>query len=111
MHMPQPAGTNRPIDVAGGSGRRGILALWLAVLAVPGVWFTWDLLPLGGYYTGVPLAIGAVALGVQARGRPAASTGGNRTAGTVAVALGAACLAFVAVWTVVELALGTIAAG
>lgn len=104
MSVQQPAGTNEPIDVARGGGRLAIVAFWLAVLAVPGVFFTWDLLPMGGFLTGVPLAIVAVVLGLRARRR----TDGRRSAAaTAAVVLGAACLVFVAVWSGVELATGT----
>lgn len=45
------------------------LALALALLSVPGVTVAWDLLPAGGFYTGVPLGIAAIVVGLQARRR------------------------------------------
>ena len=49
-------------------GRPG-LALALALLSVPGVTIAWDLLPAGGFYTGVPLGIAAIVIGPKARRR------------------------------------------
>ena len=76
------------------AAQRGIqpatVALVLALLSVPGVVLTWDL-PAGGFWTGVPLAIGAVVLGVRAR------PDGRATA---AIVIGAVALLFVAAWTI-----------
>jgi hypothetical protein len=43
------------------------LPLVLALLAIPGVMFTWDLFAGAGFVTGVPCAIAAVATGVRRR--------------------------------------------
>jgi len=72
--------------------RAAPLALLLAVLSVPGVIFTWDTIPGGGFVTGVPLAIAAIVLGVRAR-----RTGGREgRMATAALVLGILALAFVA---------------
>ena len=71
---------------------RGALALLLAVLAVPGVTMAWDL-PKGGYWIGVPLAVAAVVVGIQAR------SASPRLA-TAAIVLAAIEILFTATWTV-----------
>ena len=53
------------VDVAPRTARRG-LALLLALLAVPGSTWAWDL-PLGGLWIGLPLAVAAIVLGRRAR--------------------------------------------
>ena len=45
---------------------RAGLALFLAVLGVPGVTIAWDL-PHGGFWIGMPLAVAAIVIGVRAR--------------------------------------------
>jgi hypothetical protein len=77
---------------------RPVLALVLALLSVPGSLMTWDVLPGGGFVWGAPLAIVAIVLGVQARGRSA----DGRGLATAAVAIAAVMLAVMVVWTVVE---------
>ena len=74
------------------------VALVLALLSVPGSMLTWDTLPGGGFAFGVPPAVAAITLGVLAlRGsRP------GRGKAIAAVAIGAAMLAMMAVWTIVE---------
>ena len=55
--------TARPaVDLAPQAPARPRLALALALLSVPGVTFAWDVAPGGGFTTGVPLAIAAIAL-------------------------------------------------
>ena len=71
---------------------RGALALLLAVLAVPGVTLAWDL-PKGGYWIGVPLAVAAIVVGIQAR------SASPRLA-TAAIVLAAIEILFTATWTV-----------
>ncbi len=62
LHVPRPqpriATEARPL---------ANIALVLAILSVPGSLLTWDVVPGGGFVTGLPLAVGAVVLGVQAR--------------------------------------------
>ena len=82
MDITAPAGATEPT-------RQATLAFALALLAIPGVLFTWDL-PAGGFWTGVPLAIAAVVVGLRARPEPRASA---------AIAIGALALLFVASWT------------
>jgi hypothetical protein len=65
------------------------LALILAILSVPGVTLAWDL-PHGGFYIGVPLAIAAIVVGLQARGR--LSGGKGKAMATVAVVIAALAL-------------------
>jgi hypothetical protein len=69
------------------------LALALALLSIPGVTIVWDILPAGGFYTGVPLGIAAIVLGLQARKRLAGAKG-TRMATT---AVGLASLAVLSV--------------
>ena len=71
---------------------RGALALLLAVLAVPGVTLAWGL-PKGGYWIGVPLAVAAIVVGIQAR------SASPRLA-TAAIVLAAIEILFTATWTV-----------
>jgi hypothetical protein len=71
---------------------RGGFALLLAVLGVPGVTIAWDL-PAGGFWIGMPLAVGAIVAGVGAR----------RTSPRLAwaaIALAAVEIVFTASWTV-----------
>jgi hypothetical protein len=67
------------IDVAPETARPG-LALILALLSIPGSTLAWDL-PAGGLWIGLPLAVAAIALAVQARRRGAG--GGKATAAIV----------------------------
>jgi hypothetical protein len=88
--MSAPA-TRAPLDLdAARQAVHARLAFVLALLAVPGVLITWDVVPGGGFTTGVPLAIVALVLGLRAR--PA------RLA-TAAVVIAGVCLAFVAACT------------
>jgi hypothetical protein len=69
---------NRPaVDVGPQRARPG-LALLLAVLAVPGSTIAWDL-PAGGLWIGLPLALGAIVVGIRAR-RELAGEAGSRMA-------------------------------
>jgi hypothetical protein len=74
------------------------IALVLALLSVPGSILTWDTLPGGGFVWGLPFAAAAILLGVQAR-RTADIGRGKALA---AILIGAAILAMMTVWTVVE---------
>ena len=84
------------IDLAPTKRARPWLALALAVLAVPGVTIAWDL-PHGGFYTGVPLAVAAIIIGLQSRAR--LSAGKGRIMATIAVAIAALALLSVVVIT------------
>lgn len=84
------------VDLAPTKKARPGLALALALLAVPGVTLAWDL-PHGGFYTGVPLAVAAVVIGLQARSR--LSVGKGRIMATIAVAIAALALLSVVVIT------------
>lgn len=76
------------IDLAKKATHPG-LALVLALLALPGSTIAWDL-PAGGLWIGLPLALGAIVLGIRAR-RELAGDGGSR------MALAAIVLAAVAI--------------
>ena len=85
---------NRPaVDVAPSTARPG-LALVLAVLAIPGSTWAWEL-PLGGVWIGLPLAVAAIVLGVRAR-----RAGTGRVMATAAIVLAGLCLAQMAIYTI-----------
>jgi len=84
------------VDVAPATTRPG-LALLLALLAVPGSTIAWDLLPLGGLWIGLPLAVAAIVLGVRAR-----REGDRRWMATAAIVLAGLCLAQMAIYTIVS---------
>ena len=74
------------------------LALVLALLAVPGSTLAWDLFDGAGFVIGLPLAIAAIVLGVQARQR--SETG--RGMATAAIVIAGLMIAQMVVWTVVS---------
>ena len=82
------------VDVAPANARPG-LALLLALLAVPGTTWAWDL-PLGGLWIGLPLAVAAIALGLHAR-----RVGSGRVMATAAIVLAGLCIAQMVVYTIV----------
>ena len=75
---------------------RPVLALVLALLSVPGSLLTWDALPGGGFVFGLPLAIAAILLGIQARRH--ADTGRGKA--LAAILIGGAMIAMMTVWTI-----------
>ena len=81
------------VDVAPRTARPG-LALVLAVLAVPGSTWAWDL-PLGGLWIGLPLAVAAIVLGVRARRED-----DRRWMAAAAIVLAGLCLAQMAIYTI-----------
>ena len=86
--------TNRTaVDVAPATTRPG-LALLLALLAVPGSTWAWDL-PLGGLWIGLPLAVAAIALGLHAR-----RAGSGRVMATAAIVIAGLCIAQMVVYTI-----------
>jgi hypothetical protein len=86
----------RPIDLAPHAPPRPTLALVLALLAVPGSTLAWEL-PAGGLWIGLPLALGAIFLGLRARRQ---SIGKGRA--TAAVVVAGLCIAQMVVWTAVS---------
>ena len=86
--------TRSGIADAGQTARPG-LALVLALLSVPGSTLAWDLFDPGGFMIGLPLAIAAVVLGVQARQRSSEGRG----MAIAAIVIGGAMLAMMVVWT------------
>ena len=86
--------TNRTaVDVAPATTRPW-LALLLALLAVPGSTWAWDL-PLGGLWIGLPLAVAAIALGLHAR-----RAGSGRVMATAAIVISGLCIAQMVVYTI-----------
>jgi hypothetical protein len=85
---------NRPaVDVAPATARPG-LALLLALLAVPGSTWAWDL-PLGGLWIGLPLGVAAIVLGLRAR-----RAGSGRVMATAAIVIAGLCVAQMVVYTI-----------
>ena len=81
------AQTARPtIDLDPPAPARPGLALILALLSVPGVVITWDVVPGGGFTTGVPLGIAAIVIGLQARARLGGAPGARMALSAIIVA-------------------------
>jgi len=74
------------------------LALALALLSVPGSTMAWDLFDGAGFVIGLPLAIVAIVLGVQARQR--SQTG--RKVATAAIVIAGLMVAMTVIWTLVS---------
>ena len=91
------ASTASSIDLSARPARP-VLALVLALLSVPGSMLTWDTLPGGGFVWGLPLAIAAIVLGIQARQR----TETGRGKALAAIVIGGAMVAIMTVWTIAE---------
>lgn len=89
--------TRSEIDHAGQTARPG-LALVLALLSVPGSTLAWDLFDPGGFVIGLPLAIAAVVLGVQALQRSSE----RRGMAIAAIVIAGTVVAMMVVWTIVE---------
>jgi multisubunit Na+/H+ antiporter MnhB subunit len=97
------ARTARPaVDLAPPAPARPRLALGLALLSVPGVTIAWDVAPGGGFTTGIPLAIAAIVIGLQARTRLSApdEAGGYAGATGTRMALSAVAIASLALLSV-----------
>jgi Ca2+-binding RTX toxin-like protein len=88
------------IDLAPQGSQRPVLALVLALLAIPGTTLAWDL-PLGGLWIGLPLAVAAIVLGLRAR-----SEGSSKGLATAAVVIAGVCILQMAVYSVVSAADG-----
>ena len=87
--------TRPPVDLAPERPRAG-LALFLALLSVPGSTIAFDL-PAGGYWIGLPLAVAAIVLAVRAR-RQLAGSG----IAVAAIVIAGLMIAQMAVWTLVS---------
>jgi len=74
-----------------------VLALVLAILAVPGSTLAWDL-PMGGLWIGLPLGIAAIVLGIQAR-----RIGVGRGLALAAIIIAGLMILQMAVWTIVSI--------
>ena len=85
------------IDLARQTAHPGV-ALVLALLSIPGSTVAWDLFDGAGFVFGLPLAIAAIVLGVQARQR--SETG--RGMATAAIVIAGLMLAQMAVITLVS---------
>jgi hypothetical protein len=84
---PMSATPARPtIDLDPPAAARPGLALVLALLSVPGVLVTWDVVPGGGFTTGVPLGIAAIVVGLQARARLGGAPGSRMALSAIVVA-------------------------
>jgi hypothetical protein len=93
----ESATSNSGIDLAKKATHPG-LALVLALLAVPGSTIAWDLFDGAGLVIGLPLAVAAIVLGVQARQR--SETG--RGMATAAIVIAGLVIAQMVVWTIVS---------
>jgi hypothetical protein len=85
--------TNAGVDIAPKKARPG-LALAFAVLSIPGSTLAWDL-PAGGLWIGLPLAVAAIVLAVQAR-RQRIGVG----LATAAIVIAGLMIAQMAVWII-----------
>jgi hypothetical protein len=74
------------------------LALVLALLSLPGSTIAWDLFDGAGFVIGLPLAVVAIVLGVQARQR--SESGRGRAMAAIVIA--GLMIAQMAVWIVVS---------
>lgn len=93
----ESAARSSGIDLAKKATHPG-LALVLALLAIPGSTIAWDLFDGAGFVIGLPLAIAAVVLGVQARQR--SETGRGKA--MAAIVIGGLVLLQMVVWTVLS---------
>lgn len=96
------ASLNPAVDVAPAAKSRPGLALFLALLSVPGTTIVWDLdLPLPGFWIGGPLGVAAIMLAQQARREPL--TKGGRGMTLAALILAGLALGQMAIVTVVSI--------
>ena len=93
----ESATSSSGIDLAKEATHPG-LALVLALLALPGSTIAWDLFDGAGFVIGLPLAVAAIVLGVQARQR--SETGRGKA--MAAIVIGGLVVAQMVVWTIVS---------
>jgi hypothetical protein len=91
----ESATSSSGIDLAKKATHPG-LALALSLLAVPGSTIAWDLFDGAGFVIGLPLAVAAIVLGIQARQR--SETG--RGMATAAIVIAGLMIAQMVVWTI-----------
>ena len=96
--------STRSVDVAP-RGRLGSahLALVLAIVSLPGSLLPWDWFTAGGLVVGIPLALGAIVVGLRARRAAAPGSGASRVA-LAAVVLAAAVLLIPVAYSIASLA-------
>jgi len=82
------------VDIRGGKAYPG-RALLLALLSIPGSTLAWDL-PAGGLWIGLPLAVAAIALGVQARRGSSVGAG----MALAAIVIGGLMIVQMVVWSI-----------
>lgn len=93
---------NRSVDVGPTRARPG-LALFLALLAVPGTTMVWDLdVPLPGFWIGLPLGVAAIVLALRARREPISKPGRGMALG--AIILSSLAIGQMLIWTAVSVA-------
>ena len=92
---------NRSVDVGPTRARPG-LALFLALLSIPGTTMVWDLdVPVPGLWIGGPLGVAAILLAVRARREPISRAGAGMA--LAAIILAALALGQMIIWTAVSL--------
>jgi hypothetical protein len=91
----ESATSSSGIDLAQRPSRPG-LALVLALLSIPGSTIAWDLFDGAGFVIGLPLAVAAIVLGVQARQRSESGRG----KATAAIVIGGLMILQMAGWII-----------
>ena len=90
--------TNHSVNIQPeATSRMSGIALALGILSLPGSLLAWDTLPGGGFVWGLPLAIAAVGVGVQA----VRSGASGRALAITGAVLGGVMIAMMVVWTAV----------
>lgn len=93
---------NRSVDVGETRPRPG-LALFLALLSVPGTTMVWDLdVPLPGFWIGLPLGVAAIVLALRARREPISKAASGMAIG--ALVLATLAIGQMLIWTAVSAA-------
>ena len=94
---------NRSVDVGPTRARPG-LALFLALLSIPGTTVVWDLdVPVPGFWIGGPLGVAAIVLALRARQEPISKSGrGMALAALILAGLALGQMAIVSVVSVVS---------
>jgi hypothetical protein len=91
---------HRSVDVGPTRARPG-LALFLALLSIPGTTMVWDLdVPVPGLWIGGPLGVAAILLAVRARREPISKAGSGMA--LAAIILAGLALGQMIIWTAVS---------